>query len=269
MSQLTDKIKAELDGLVKEASGLFADLTWDKAIDHNLEETGVNDASTITTPRSVSRQVFNLLYQSWYTRSSLFVKQILPDRYQEFVEQYSLPRRKEMNYHTYTISDFLAGYTVKRGGLEIFDTTSAVGPKFVNQLAILRSARGRIDSILADVKGVLQAQLFDSELDAASNLLKNGHIRAAGAIAGVVLEGHLQKVCADHGISFSKKGPPSISDYNEALKKDGVIDVPNWRHIQLLGDYRNYCCHPKERDPQETEAKDLIEGTRTIVSTVF
>lgn len=269
MSQLTERIKAELDGLVKEASGLFADLTGDKGFNRDVGEKAAKDNSTTAITRSISRQAFNLLYQSWYTRSSLFVKQILPDRHQEFVEQYNLPRRKEMNYHTYTISDFLAGYTVKRGGQEIFDTTSAVGPKFVNQLAILRSARGRIDSILADVKGVLQAQLFDSELDAASNLLKNGHIRAAGAIAGVVLEGHLKKVCADHGISFLKKGPQTISDYNEALKKDGVIDVPIWRHIQLLGDYRNYCCHPKERDPQETEAKDLIEGARKIVSTVF
>jgi hypothetical protein len=42
-----------------------------------------------------------------------------------------------------------------------------------------------------DIKVMVQAGLFDSDLDAAGELAKNKFTRAAGASAGVVLERHL------------------------------------------------------------------------------
>jgi hypothetical protein len=43
-------------------------------------------------------------------------------------------------------------------------------------------------------------------------------LRAAGAVAGVVLEKHLRQVCDDHKITVAKKNP-TIGDLNELLKK--------------------------------------------------
>ena len=98
-------------------------------------------------------------------------------------------------------------------------------------MAILRSANSRFESSLFDIKQILQAHLFDSELDAARELSKNGFLRAAGAIAGVVLERHLGQVCANHQLVTRKKNP-SISEWNDLLKNGGTVDVPAWRFIQ-------------------------------------
>jgi len=57
--------------------------------------------------------------------------------------------------------------------------------------------KDRASSVVGNITGVLQASLFDSEIDAAENLLSNGHVRAAGAVAGVTLEAHLASVCSE------------------------------------------------------------------------
>jgi len=50
-------------------------------------------------------------YQAWYSKSLPVVRQVLPERYQEFIEQYKLDKRKdkEIDFLTYTISDYLIG----------------------------------------------------------------------------------------------------------------------------------------------------------------
>jgi hypothetical protein len=53
------------------------------------------------------------------------------------------------------------------------------------------------------------------------------YLRASGALAGVTLKTHLSKVCKAHGI-VPKKANPTISDYNEELKSNSVIDIPAW-----------------------------------------
>jgi len=209
-------------------------------------------------------------YQSWYTRALPVVRQLLPERYQEFQEQYKLEKRKEINFLTYTISDYLLGLRITRGWEkeEVVNPLSAFVSKFKHQITILRSAQDRIDYILADIQGVLQSELFDNELDAANNLLQKGHLRAAGALAGVTLESHLSKISADHNLKFSKKSP-TISDFNDELKNKGIYDIPNWRLIQRLGDIRNLCVHAKDRNPTKDEVDELIKGVQKVIKTLF
>jgi hypothetical protein len=118
----------------------------------------------------------------------------LPERYQEFVDQYRLDKRndKEISILTYTISDYLIGVGVTRGPMkeEVVNPRSAFLMKFEHQLSILGSCVARIDSVLSDIVGMLQEQLFDDEPSAAKELLKKGHRRAAGARAGVTIERH-------------------------------------------------------------------------------
>ena len=140
--------------------------------------------------------------------------------------------------------------------------------RFWNQLLILESAETRFDSSLFEIKQLVQADLFDSELDAARELNKKGFTRGAGAIAGVVLEGHLLQVCENHNIKIKKKNP-TINDYNELLKKNHVIDIPTWRFIQHLADLRNLCNHKKERAPIKEEIEELIDGVEKTTKTVF
>ena len=77
-----------------------------------------------------------------------------------------------------------------------------------------------------------------------------------------------KEVCANHNLKFRKKNP-TINDFNESLKSDGTIDVPVWRNIQRLGDLRNLCDHPKDRDPTKDEIEELISGTEKYTHSLY
>ncbi len=195
---------------------------------------------------------------------------LLPDRVSDFKAYYQLPRPpKDLDYSTYTISDYLKGMRVTRG----FEKTEVVGPKAAQtpmqqQVEIVRAAKARFESSLFDIRAMAQADLFDNELDAAAELNKHGFARGAGAIAGVVLEGHLATVCNNHAVTISKK-KPTLSDFYEALKAANVIDQSTWRFIQHLADIRNACDHKGSKDPSRESVDDLIVGVRKISKTVF
>lgn len=209
-------------------------------------------------------------YQSWYSEAKLMVKQLLPDRLDDFVRYYEKPKtRKHISYESYRIEDSLQSLGLTNGLGEVLVDASAAIPHFEQQLAIIKGLKKRFESSLYDIRLHLQAEMFDDELEAALYLLKNRFLRAAGAMAGVVLERHLKQVCINHGVKLPKKKHLSISDLNEALKHDSIIDTTDWRRIQLLGDIRNKCDHDKEVDPKESEVIELIEGVSRISKTLF
>lgn len=86
-------------------------------------------------------------------------------------------------------------------------------------------------------------------------------------MTGVLLEKHLKEVCTSHSIPISKKNP-TLSDLNELLKSNSIIDTPQWRHISFLADIRNLCSHNKSVDPSSDQVKDLIDGTDKILRIV-
>ena len=211
-------------------------------------------------------------YQSWYSEAKALVRQLLPDRLPDFTQYYEKPRaRKSATYENYTIEDYLQSLTVNRGiGM---DASRVVGPdaaipRFRQQLAIVKSIQGVFESSLFDIRQLAQADLFDSELDAAKELAKKKFTRAAGAVAGVVLEHHLKEVCASHGVTVRKRNP-HISDLNNALKNADVIETPQWRSMQYLADIRNRCDHDKESEPTADEVDDLIRGVEKTTKTLF
>jgi hypothetical protein len=208
-------------------------------------------------------------YDSWYSESLVLIKQLLPDRAEDFKRQYNQEKRKKIDSITYGIYDYLLGVNITRGhdNKVLVDRSSAIS-KMNTQNTILKSIGNRFESKLFDIQEVLQSDIFDSELSAAKELSKKGFFRGAGAIAGVVLEKHLGHVCDLHGFKSRKKNP-SISDFYQILKDNEIIDTPKWRFIQHLGDLRNLCDHPKEREPTKDDALELIEGVEKIIKTVF
>lgn len=213
---------------------------------------------------------FTLEYQSWYSESLTLIKQVLPDRFEDFKSYYEFPRvRKEITAANYRIRDCLQGLQITRGYNEvvIVDGKSAI-PIFVQQLNIVKSAKATLTSSLIELTSILQADLFDSEIDSARALAKSGFLRAAGAICGVVIEKHLKQTCNSHEITIRKKNP-AISDLNQALKDNNSISVPQWRFIQHLADIRNICDHDKGKEPDKNEIDDLISGTDKVLKTIF
>lgn len=212
-------------------------------------------------------------YQSWYSEALVIIKFLLPDRLEDFKRLYEKPRlRKQVTKENYTIEDCLHG--LESGfSLGFIDKESAFGPgtaipKFQQQLNILKATSQRFESSLFDIKLLIQADLFECELDAAKELNKKGFMRGAGAIAGVVLEGHLTQVCENHNLSLPKKNL-TINDLNQALFENNIIATPVWRFIQRLGDIRNLCDHKKSSDPSKEDIEELIIGVDKISKTIY
>lgn len=219
------------------------------------------------TKESIKKLSFKKNYNSWYNESLVVIKQLMPDRLDDFIAYYKQPKRKVYNYETYTISDYLIGLVKTFGNRLAFEPSSII-TKYEQQFMIVKSLSKRFDSSLYDIKQLVQADMFDSEIDAAKELNKKGFHRAAGAICGVVIEKHLHGVCEARGIAISKKNP-AINDYNELLKSNDVIDIPTWRLIQRLGDLRNLCDHNKTDEPTKENINDLIDGADKIIKTVY
>lgn len=260
MSNKFDELKKQLDNLIVLGNRLYL------AMEDDLGELP-EDFKESLKKRKVELPNFQLEYDSWYSEALLVVKQIIPDRLDDFVKQYKNEKRKEVDFLTYGISDYLIGLQTKAGIRVVVDQKAAL-PKMQNQTSILESAKVRFKSKLFDIQEVLQADIFDNELEASRELVKKGFLRGAGAIAGVVLEAHLSHVCQNHG-KKSRKVHPSIADFNDLLKKNEVIDIPQWRRIQHLGDLRNLCGHQKDRDPTKDDVNELIEGVEKVIKTLF
>lgn len=252
-----DKYKDDLQKLIE--TGVALQLGMYKDAGKLSEQDSKSDIKPID---------FNRNYEAWYSEAREIVRQLLPNRLEDFVRLYERDRRrKELSYENYVISDYMIGLIARLGGTIKVDTSAAI-PKFQQQLLILISARDRLKSSLYDIRQVVQADLFDSELDAARELTKNGYLRASGALTGVVIETHLQQVCNDHNLKVTKKNP-GINDLAHILKEAYVIDTPTLRRIQILADIRNVCDHKKTKEPTKDDIDDLITGADKVIKTVF
>ncbi len=169
-------------------------------------------------------------YQEWYSEALECIRQLMPKRIDDFTCLYkSSIKRVAINPWNYTISDYLMGYYQKRRIRSIVPADAI--PKFNQQLNIVKSLRRKYKSSLLGIKQILQAQLFDSEIETAQELCDNGFLRAAGVVAGVVLEKHLVEICAIHNL-MPRDRFPAIAVYNDLLKDKEVIKMQDWKFIQ-------------------------------------
>ncbi|MBC9935063.1 hypothetical protein [Chitinophaga qingshengii] len=264
-----DKYKSELASLISKGDQLLISIKYEcypKEIEQSINQRFGKEADKILK----NLFPFNDHYQTWYSESKLVIKVLLPDRLEDFIKQYEKPKsRKELSHENYVIEDYMINLRATRGIYKdvVVDTTSAI-PKYLIQLNILKSVQQRFSSSLFDIKQLVQADLFDSELESSKELLKKNFYRAAGAIAGVVLEKHLKQVCLNHNLTITTRNA-TINNLNELLKQQNIIEIPQWRTIQFLGDIRNQCDHHTGTEPTKEQIDDLIKGTDKLTKTLF
>lgn len=266
-----EKYKADLNQLIETGDQLLLAIRYacykEQVTRSAKRQFGEEAAEFLNTLPEFSKE-----YQAWYSEATTLIRQLLPDRLDDFCSYYEMPKgRKDINHASYRISDYLVNLGVTRGAVQqevIVGPKSAI-PRFEQQLAIVKAIEKRFKSSLFDIRQLVQADLFDSELEAARALVKNGFHRSGGALAGVVMEKHLAQVCEQHGIKFDKRKKPTIAVLNGALKDAGVIDIPRWRSNQYLGDIRNLCDHHKDREPTSDEVTELVDGVGRVTKTLF
>ena len=111
---------------------------------------------------------------------------------------------------------------------------------------------------LVSVRSLVQAELFDSELDQARELLASGYKIAAAVVAGVVLETALKDLCNIGSIPLGK-----LDKMNADLAKAGTYNVLQQKKITALADIRNKAAHG---DSQAFNDNDVMEMIRDVES---
>jgi hypothetical protein len=198
------------------------------------------------------------------------ISQYLPGRLADFNSLYEPQKgRKEIRKDNYSIEDYLRATTVTAG----FDKKVTVGPADAiplvqQQLNILDAIGVRLESHITDINALLQANLLDETLNSASELLKNGFARSAGALCGVIISQHFEQVRQAHQLKATRK-TMVLKDYNELFSKAGIYEFSVYRQVQYLAEMRDLCVKNKKTAPSAEQVEDMLSATHKIIKTVF
>ena len=133
---------------------------------------------------------------------------------------------------------------------------------FRRSLAVLLAAKEDFHGgYLNSVRNLVQADVFESELDQATELLNAGYEAAAAVICGVVLETTLRQLCGDHAVAISK-----LDKMNADLAKAGVFNKLVQKQITAWGDIRNSAAHGNSAGFTRDDVVAMIRDVERFVA---
>jgi hypothetical protein len=106
---------------------------------------------------------------------------------------------------------------------------------------------------VATVRQMVQAEVYDSELDQARGLLNGGYFSAAAVIAGVVLETAMRNMCDNAGLPTG-----NLNKMNSELAKANTYNLLVQKRITALADIRNNAAHGHPDQFQPSDVADMI-----------
>lgn len=108
MKSNIDSMKEELADLKERGKNLYLAMVDDV---QGLPDDFKKDLKE----KGVKLPNFNRSYDSWYSEALVVLKQLLPDRVDDFIKQYKQEKRKDIDFLTYGISDYLLGVRTTKG----------------------------------------------------------------------------------------------------------------------------------------------------------
>ncbi len=261
-----EKIKKKLDALIDEGDQIYSANIFE--YDRNLlrnhpkdqQESAIKAFAEIILPKRA--------YQAWYDKAYEVVRIFSPRRLEEFEEFYTgnshIIKTDDLDSMNAGITHYLQSWELKRfeTNIDFFETFEK---KFRAQIYILVGIKNNINHDLFHLESNFQYGLSKSELDIAKELKENKHLRAAGAIAGVVIEVHLRAVATKRNITLPTN--PQMKHYNEALKGK-AYDATITKQIELCSIIRNRCAHASDNPPTDDEVNTIISIAEKIIATV-
>ena len=132
-------------------------------------------------------------------------------------------------------------------------------------IPILRAAEDDLkNGFLITIKQLVQADVFDSELEQAKSLLQNGYKNAAAVIAGTVLETAIKEICLNNGIELDRK---KLTHLNDELAKAGIYNKLQQKQITALADIRNNAAHGDYDQFTQEHVERMIEDIEKFLLT--
>ena len=132
-------------------------------------------------------------------------------------------------------------------------------------IPILRAAEDDLkNGFLITIKQLVQADVFDSELEQAKSLLQNGYKNAAAVIAGTVLETAIKEICLNNSIELDRK---KLTHLNDELAKVGFYNKLQQKQITALADIRNNAAHGDYDQFTQKHVERMIEDIERFLLT--
>lgn len=113
---------------------------------------------------------------------------------------------------------------------------------------------------LTSVRNLLHAEVLDSALEQAKELLAAGYTSASAVLAGVVLESALRRLCERHEIS-----PGRLDRMNADLAKAGCFNMIVQKRITALASIRNSAAHGNRADFKAEDVASMIQEVERLV----
>jgi hypothetical protein len=130
------------------------------------------------------------------------------------------------------------------------------------RMAILIAAQNDYDGgYITTFRSLVQSELFDSELEQATELLNAGYKTPAAVVVGTVLETSLRELCTKANIPHAK-----ADKMNADLAKAGTYNSITAKRITTLVGIRNSAAHGKSNDFDDADVKGMIEEVQRFLS---
>ncbi len=261
-----EKFNNDLDELIKEGRDILFSgaIQYDKniykSLDENIQKQAEAAAQKVKIPKGD--------YHGWYAKAYKVIRIFAPERLEEFERFYTgdktIKKIEDLNAITAGITHYLQGWIVTEDESKVsFYNTFESGLR--EQVNIIIAILKNLDNDLFNLESGIHYEIYQSEMDIARDLRKKKYFRAAGSIAGVVIEVHLKKVVDNRGVPLADKAAPGMSAYNDALKKHDIYKTPTFSLIQMCSQIRNKCVHPKEEEPTSGEISSIISAAERIL----
>jgi len=128
--------------------------------------------------------------------------------------------------------------------------------------AVFLAAREDYDGgYINSVRNLVHAEVFDSELEQAAELLAAGYLSPAAVVAGVVLETALRNLCTTHGVAHGK-----LERMNADLTKAGAYNALVQKRVTALAAIRNSAAHGSTTEFTAEDVRAMLPEVRRLVS---
>lgn len=114
---------------------------------------------------------------------------------------------------------------------------------------------------LKNTRSLIQAEVFDSELEQAAELLRAGYKSPAAVVAGTVLETALRELCDQNSLTHGK-----LDKMNADLAKAGIYNKLYQKRITALADIRNSAAHGKPEEFTEKDVEDMLRDIERFLA---
>ena len=114
---------------------------------------------------------------------------------------------------------------------------------------------------LTSIKTLIQAEVFESQLEQSQELLNSNYILASAVVAGIVLETGIREICTREDIAHGK-----LDKMNADLAKKGIYNKLQQKRITALADIRNSAAHGKEGEFNKDDVQKMIRDIEDFLA---